>query len=157
MQKMKTTAETISLRAAPSAYGIAAAIFGVPLLITLAAAVRQPVMWVPVMMCGAAILVCWLWLRKYLVELNGEGVRCEELLRPTVTIRFSEIDRVSVEGRPMSREDKTRPAARLVIQPTLASAKPALVIRMKVFRLHEFQRFLTALEGKTRLSGGSPS
>jgi hypothetical protein len=97
---MKTTAETLSLRVAPSTYGIAAAIFGVPLLISLAAAVRQPAMWVPVTVCGAAILVCWLWLSKYSVELNTEGVRCEELLRTVVTIKFSEIERVSVEGRP---------------------------------------------------------
>jgi len=145
---VRTVPETIRFRPAPSAFAVWGTIFGVPLIIVLATAQRRPAMWAFAMLCGVALIGSWVWLASIKLAISTDEI-CYETLLHSTTLRFSELESVTLEaGRPTYR-DKFRPTLRLVVRPKVSTGKASFDVNAKVFNPRDIETLVRTLQ--TRL------
>ena len=122
--------ETRIMKACASTYVVFGVIVGVPLVLSLAAALRNGSFWSAVALCLFALALSFVWIASFKIVIANGNISYRTLFTGTRSVALSEIERCDLE---ISSENAIKPPIRLVIRPRQSSGKKPISINLKVF------------------------
>jgi len=119
------------------------AIGGVPLLVSLLAALKEPSFWGAVAICVLLLTALFFWIVAFRICITEKAISYRTLFGGTKCLEFSQIKSYKMEKRLYSAFG---PAIRLVITSKAAAGVRAIVINVKVFGKKDLKQLFETLE-----------
>src|SRR5262249_551536 len=121
-----------TLKAARSSYVVWGVMILPVLILSAAATVRSPAMWVPVGICVAFAAVIFVWLARFALEIDAKQIKYSSLLGGTKVVAFDELAAAELRiGYSRWSEPPTAPMIRLVLFRRGEPNQPAIAVNLK--------------------------
>ena len=124
--------ETLTLRAARSAYIAFSAIFGFIVALSALATASNHKMLMATVIAVGVLLLSWAWLIRFRVTMSSQSLTYTTLFGGTVTFDFEEIRSIRLESGIRGVEDRFKPFVRIVIEPLKESRQKPTYVNAKL-------------------------
>ncbi len=141
------TQSTFRLRGAKSSLVILETLVLVPFGICLAAAFRQPGMWIACALLLAAGIFIFLWFESIVIEVKDGQLRYRSLFGGTKLLSMDEIKETRLEVGIQKYRDRFRPPYRLVVVPRSHVGVAPFDINLRIFSRRDIENLVALLSG----------